>query len=53
VKPQATLADFTIFRTSASLPITQGPKLSQVGVDIDDPALVAAIFRLPQTKRLS
>ena len=27
-KPQATLADFTIFRTSASLPITQGPKLS-------------------------
>src|SRR6185436_18599355 len=27
-KPQATLADFTIFSTSASLPITQGPKLS-------------------------
>src|SRR5260370_13797166 len=27
-KPQATLADFTIFRISASLPITEGPKLS-------------------------
>src|SRR3954468_11385837 len=27
-KPQATLAERTIFRTSASLPITHGPKLS-------------------------
>src|SRR5882672_7500940 len=27
-KPQATLADLTIFSTSASLPITHGPKLS-------------------------
>src|SRR5690348_13213493 len=27
-KPQATLADFTIFSTSASLPMTHGPKLS-------------------------
>src|SRR5229473_3464614 len=43
-KPQATLADFTIFRTSASLPITQGPKLSpRSELILTNPALVAAM----------
>src|SRR5262245_24368287 len=43
-KPQATLADFTIFSTSASLPITQGPKLSpRSELILTNPALVAAM----------
>src|SRR5262249_13558494 len=43
-KPQATLADFTIFSTSASLPMTQGPKLSpRSELMLTNPALVAAI----------
>src|SRR5690348_15006077 len=45
-KPQATLADFTIFSTSASLPITQGPKLSpRSELMLTCPALVAAAMR--------
>ena len=43
-KPQATLADFTIFSTSASLPITHGPKLSpRSELMLTNPALVAAM----------
>src|SRR6185503_10142666 len=42
-KPQATLAERTIFSTSASLPITQGPKLSpRSELMLTCPALVAA-----------
>src|SRR5690242_8153847 len=42
-KPQATLAERTIFSTSASLPITQGPKLSpRSELMLTYPALVAA-----------
>src|SRR5471032_2842702 len=42
-KPQATLAERTIFSTSASLPITQGPKLSpRSELMFTCPALVAA-----------
>src|SRR5690348_14854159 len=42
-KPQATLAERTIFSTSASLPITQGPKLSpRSELILTYPALVAA-----------
>src|SRR5215813_9110748 len=43
-KPQATLADFTIFSTSPSLPMTQGPKLSpRSELMLTNPALVAAM----------
>src|SRR5918911_3697319 len=43
-KPQATLADLTIFSTSASLPITHGPKLSpRSELMLTKPALVAAM----------
>src|SRR5690349_8861926 len=43
-KPQATLADFTIFSTSVSLPITHGPKLSpRSELMFTYPALVAAM----------
>src|SRR5947207_14496603 len=42
-KPQATLAERTIFSTSASLPITHGPKLSpRSELMLTYPALVAA-----------
>src|SRR5262249_37383666 len=42
-KPQATLAERTIFSTSASLPITHGPKLSpRSELTLTYPALVAA-----------
>src|SRR5471032_2726161 len=42
-KPQATLAERTIFSTSASLPMTQGPKLSpRSELMFTCPALVAA-----------
>src|SRR5258708_6101127 len=42
-KPQATLAERTIFSTSASLPITQGPKLSpRSELMLTCPALVPA-----------
>src|SRR5258708_7147733 len=44
-KPQATLADFTIFSPSASLPITRGPKLSpRSELMLTNPVLVAAIL---------
>src|SRR5579883_2652690 len=42
-KPHATLADFTIFSTSASLPMTHGPKLSpRSELMLTKPALVPA-----------
>src|SRR3981189_2454267 len=42
-KPQATLAERTIFSTSASLPMTHGPKLSpRSELMLTCPALVAA-----------
>src|SRR4029077_12587013 len=42
-KPQATLAERTIFNTSASLPMTHGPKLSpRSELILTCPALVAA-----------
>src|SRR6266404_805551 len=42
-KPQATLAERTIFSTSASLPMTHGPKLSpRSELILTYPALVAA-----------
>src|SRR3990167_370300 len=43
-KPQATLAEVTIFSTSLSLPITHGPKLSpRSELMLTNPALVAAM----------
>ncbi len=53
-KPQATLAERTIFSTSASLPITHGPKLSpRSELMLTMPAFEAAIFRLPWMEQLS